>query len=208
MGKLREEAEEAIKKYGKEAFLSRRDEVCDAIECVCFCLECLQNQEDWGGKRAIPLRETYFTQEEWEKHFSEQHDHDIRRVELMKLRMELDEDDDIPLKNFLFQGLDLMINGLWYDPESWMQLMETQIMTDQYTDYRAFLEAVYVLGLLEVWNLQMGISFQRGFSRRRAFSEIFCQPGPGGRTGSLQRLLRQDIGGHKGTQKRWHERDS
>ena len=159
MGKLREEAEEAIKKYGKEAFLSHRDEVCDAIECVCFCLECLQNQEDWGGKRAIPLRETYFTQEEWEKHFSEQYDHDIRRVELMKLRMELDEDDDIPLKNFLFQGLDLMINGLWYDPESWMQLMETQIMTDQYTDYRAFLGAVYVLGLLEVWNLQMGISF-------------------------------------------------
>lgn len=159
MGKLREEAEEAIKKYGKEAFLSHRDEVCDAIESICFCLECLQNQEDWGGKRAIPLRATYFTQEEWEKSFSEQYDHDIRRVELGRLRMELNEDDDIPLKNFLFQGLDLMINGLWYDPESWMQLMETQIMTDQYTDYRAFLEAVYVLGLLEVWNLQMGISF-------------------------------------------------
>lgn len=157
MGKLREEAEAAIKKYGKEAFFNHRDEVCDAIESVCFCLECLQNQEDWCGKRAIPLRETYFTQEEWEKRFSEQYDHDIRRVELMRLRMELD--GDIPLKNFLFQGLDLMMNGLWYDPESWMQLMETQIMTDQYTDYRAFLEAVYVLGLLEVWNLQLGISF-------------------------------------------------
>ena len=157
MGKLREEAEAAIKKYGKEAFLSHRGEVCDAIESVCFCLECLQNQEDWGGKRAIPLRATYFTQEEWKKHFSEQYDHDIRRVELMRLRMELD--GDIPLKNFLCQGLDLMMNGLWYDPESWMQLMETQIMTDQYTDYRAFLEAVYVLGLLEVWNLQLGISF-------------------------------------------------
>lgn len=157
MEKLREEAEAAIKKYGKEAFLNHRDEVHDAIESVCFCLECLQNQEDWGGKRAIPLRKTYFTQEEWEKHFSEQYDHDIRRVELMRLRMELD--GDIPLKNFLFQGLDLMMNGLWYDPESWMQLMETQIMTDQYTDYRAFLEAVYVLGLLEVWNLQLGISF-------------------------------------------------
>ena len=87
MGKLREEAEAAIKKYGKEAFLSHRGEVCDAIESVCFCLECLQNQEDWGGKRAIPLRATYFTQEEWKKHFSEQYDHDIRRVELMRLRI-------------------------------------------------------------------------------------------------------------------------
>lgn len=154
MGKIREEAEAAIKKYGKEAFLNHRDKVFDAIESICFCLEFLQNQEDWGSKRAIPLREASFTQEVWEEVFSEQYDHDIRRVELMKLRMELDE--DIPLKNFLLQGLDLMMNGHWCDLESFMQLMETQIMTDQYTDYRALIEAVYVLGLLEVWGFQCG----------------------------------------------------
>lgn len=179
MGKLREEAEAAVKKYGKEAFLSCRDEVYSAIEAICFCLEFLQNQEDWGSKKAVPLRETYFTQEEWEKHFSEQYDHDIRRVELMKLRMELD--DDIPLKNFLFQGLDLMMNGLWYNPESWMQLMETQIMTDQYTDYRAFLEGVYVLGLLEVWNLQLGISchfFRGDFFDAEHFLKSFASQVP------------------------------
>lgn len=179
MGKLREKAEAAIKKYGKEAFLSCRDEVYSAIESICFCLEFLQNQEDWGSKKAVPLRETYFTQEEWEKHFSEQYDHDIRRVELMKLRMELD--GDIPLKNFLFQGLDLMINGLWYNPESWMQLMETQIMTDQYTDYRAFLEAVYVLGLLEVWNIQQGISchfFRGDFCDAEHFLKFFASQVP------------------------------
>lgn len=179
MGKLREEAETAIKKYGKEAFLSHRDQVYDAIEAVCFCLECLQNQEDWGGKRAIPLRATYVTQEEWEKRFSEEYDHDIRRVELMKLRMELE--GDIPLENFLFQGLDLMMNGRWYDPESWMQLMETQIMTDQYTDYRAFLEAVYVLGLLEVWNLQLGISchfFRGDFCDAERFLRFFASRVP------------------------------
>lgn len=39
MGKLREEAEAAITKYGKEAFLSCRDEVHDAIKSICFCLE-------------------------------------------------------------------------------------------------------------------------------------------------------------------------
>lgn len=181
MGKLREEAEEAIEKYGKEAFLSHRNKVYHAIEAVCFCLECLQNQEDWGGKRAIPLKANYYSQEEWEKTFSEQYGHDIRRVELMKLRMELDEDDDIPLKNFLFQGLDLMINGLWYDPESWMQLMETQIMTDQYTDYRAFLEAVYVLGLLDVWNLQLGIDchfFRGDFRDAEHFLKSFASQVP------------------------------
>ncbi len=162
MGKIREEVEAAIEKYGKEAFLSHRDEVCDAIESICFCLEFLQNQEDWGSKRAIPLRESYLTQEEWEKLFAEQYDHDIRRVELMRLRMELDV--DIPLKNFLFQGLDLMINGWQRDLESFTQLMETQIMVDQYEDYRAVVEAVYVLGLLEVWSLQCGTSchFFRG----------------------------------------------
>ena len=60
MGKIREEAEAAIKKYGKEAFLNHRDKVFDAIESICFCLEFLQNQEDWGSKRAIPLREDSF----------------------------------------------------------------------------------------------------------------------------------------------------
>lgn len=179
MGKLHEEAEAAIKKYGKEAFLSHRDEVHDAIESICFCLEFLQNQEDWGMKRAIPLRADYITQEEWEESFSKQYDHDIRRVELMKLRMELE--GDIPLENFFFQGLDLMINGRWYDLESWMQLMETQIMTDQYTDYRAFLEAVYVLGFLEVWNLQMGISchfFRGDFCDAEHFLKSFASQVP------------------------------
>ena len=49
-----------------------------------------------------------------------------------------------------------MMNGRWCDLESFMQLMETQIMTDQYTDYRALIEAAYVMGLLEVWSFQCG----------------------------------------------------
>ena len=36
MGKIREEAEAAIKKYGKEAFLNHQDKVFDAIESICF----------------------------------------------------------------------------------------------------------------------------------------------------------------------------
>ena len=193
MGKIREEAEAAIKKYGKEAFLNHQDKVFDAIESICFCLEFLQNQEDWGSKRAIPLREDSFTQEVWEEFFSKQYDHDIRRVELMKLRMELDE-EDIPLKNFLFQGLDLMINGRWCDLESFMQLMETQIMTDQYMDYRALIEAVYVLGLLEVWSFQCGTRchFLRGDFRdaeyfRTRISEAIKEQ----RKNDMERILKE-----------------
>lgn len=48
----------------------------------------LESWEDWGGKRAIPLRVDDYPQEGWEKTFLKQYDHDIRRVELMKLRKE------------------------------------------------------------------------------------------------------------------------
>ncbi len=42
--------------------------------------------------------------------------------------------------------------------EIWMELMEAKIIMDQYTDYRAVQEAVYVLGLFELMKFQNGIS--------------------------------------------------
>lgn len=74
-----------------------------------------------------------------------------------------------------------MISDWQCNLESWMQLVETQIMTDQYTDYRAFLEAVYVLGLLEVWNLQPGISchfFRGDFCDAEQFLKFFAGQAP------------------------------
>ena len=56
MIKIGEAAENALKDYGKEAFLNHREEVYRAIETVCFCMEFLQNQEDWGSRRAVPVR--------------------------------------------------------------------------------------------------------------------------------------------------------
>ena len=161
MGKIREEAEAAIKKYGKEAFLNHQDKVFDAIESICFCLEFLQNQEDWGSRRAIPVRKGD-SKEWWEKTFLERRDYDLRREELWRLRGELVKDcakKGIPLKNFLCQGIDLMIKDYRYNPETWTGLMETQMMTDSYRDYRAFEEAVYFLGLLEMGKFQCGINY-------------------------------------------------
>lgn len=155
-----ETAESAVKNYGKEAFLNHREEVYRAIEAVCFCAEFLQNQEDWGSRRAIPVRGVC-SQEWWEETFSEHRDYDLRREELWRLRGQLVHgfaNKDIPLKNFLCQGIDLMIKDYRYDPENWTELMETQMMTDSYRDYRAFEEAVYFLGLLEIGKFHWGIN--------------------------------------------------
>lgn len=160
MIKIGETAENAVKNYGKEAFLNHREEVYRAIEAVCFCAEFLQNQEDWGSRRAIPVRGVC-SQEWWEENFSEHRDYDLRREELWRLRGRLVHgfaNKDIPLKNFLCQGIDLMIKDYRYDPETWTELMETQMMTDSYRDYRAFEEAVYFLGLLEIGKFHWGIN--------------------------------------------------
>lgn len=161
MIKIGEGAENALKDYGKEAFLNHREEVYRAIEAVCFCAEFLQNQEDWGSRRAIPVRKGA-SREWWEEHFLEHRDYDLRREELWRLRGELVKEcakKDIPLKNFLCQGIDLMIKDYRYDPEDWTGLMETQMMTDSYRDYRAFEEAVYFLGLLEIGKFQCGANY-------------------------------------------------
>ena len=161
MIKIGEAAENALKDYGKEAFLNHREEVYRAIETVCFCMEFLQNQEDWGSRRAIPVR-GICSQEWWEENFLEHRDYDLRREELWKLRGELVHgfaDKDIPLKNFLCQGIDLMRTDYRYAPEVWTELMETQMMTDFYRDYRAFEEAVYFLGLLEIVKFQCGVNY-------------------------------------------------
>lgn len=160
MIKIGETAENAVKNYGKEAFLNHREEVYRAIEAVCFCAEFLQNQEDWGSRRAIPVRGVC-SQEWWEENFLEHRDYDLRREELWRLRGQLVHgfaNKDIPLKNFLCQGIDLMIKDYRYDPENWTELMETQMMMDSYRDYRAFEEAVYFLGLLEIGKFQWGIN--------------------------------------------------
>ncbi len=161
MIKIGETVENAVKDYGKEAFLNHREEVYRVIEAACFCAEFLQNQEDWGSRRAIPVRKSC-SREWWEENFSERRDYDLRREELWRLRCELAHgfaEKDIPLKNFLCQGIDLMIKDYWYDPETWTELMETQMMTDSYRDYRAFEESVYFLGLLETGKFQCGINY-------------------------------------------------
>ena len=161
MIKIGETVQNAVKDYGKEAFLNHREEVYRAIEAACFCAEFLQNQEDWGSRRAIPVRKGD-SKEWWEKTFLERRDYDLRREELWRLRGELVKDcakKGIPLKNFLCQGIDLMIKDYRYNPETWTGLMETQMMTDSYRDYRAFEEAVYFLGLLEMGKFQCGINY-------------------------------------------------
>ena len=38
--------ESRLKKYGEDAFMRHREEVCAAVRTVCFCLEFLQNEEN------------------------------------------------------------------------------------------------------------------------------------------------------------------
>lgn len=156
----------AVEDHGKEAFFSHRKEVYDAVRAVCFCGEFLQNQEDWSFQRAICMRKGC-GQDQWEERFQEDYDRGLRREELWKLQKELDGrgpwmGKDVPLKNFLRQGVFLLTEeagGGLNGSGEWLELIETQMITDQYTDFRAFLEAVYVTGLWEIMKFQQGTSW-------------------------------------------------
>lgn len=156
--------ETMIKDYGTEAFQNHREEIYAVLRVLCFCLEFLQNQEDWGGRhaRAVPLRDDS-EQRAWEQKLMEQYDSGLRREELWKLKEKLEEGKLwigrlIPLEKFFRQGLLL----LWKETESWeigdcwTEFMELQMAVNGYTDYRAFLEAVYMLGFSELFGLQRG----------------------------------------------------
>lgn len=156
--------ETMIKDYGTEAFQNHREEIYAVLRVLCFCLEFLQNQEDWSGRhaRAVPFRHDT-EQREWEQKFTEQYDSGLRREELWKLKEKLEEVElwigrPIPLENFFRQGFLL----LWEETESWKlgdcwtEFMEMQMAVNGYTDYRAFLEAVYMLGFSELFGLQRG----------------------------------------------------
>ncbi len=162
MVKTSEIAKGLMKNYAEEAFLNHRKQVYSAIKAICFCTEFLQNQEDWGSRRALTLRQIYTGDDYWEEEFEAGYDSGLRREEFEKLREALKTPgfwtaEEIPLKNFLNQGIVLMMEYT-RQMELWMELMEAQIITDQYTDYRAVQEAVYVLGLFELMKFQNGIS--------------------------------------------------
>ena len=61
--------ENRLRNYGAEAFMRHREEVCAAVRTVCFCLEYLQNEKIWSGRRVL-VRESlheYLRLEEKEK---------------------------------------------------------------------------------------------------------------------------------------------
>lgn len=164
------EASEAVRRaaedHGKEAFFHHREEVYDAVRAVCFCGEFLQNQEDWSFQRAICMRRGC-SQAHWEERFKEDYDRGLRREELWKLQKELGGQGtwmgkDVPLKNFLRQGVFLLAeeaDGSLDGSQEWLEMMETQMITDRYADHRAFLEAVYVTGLWEIMKFQQGTNW-------------------------------------------------
>ena len=163
------EVSEAVRRaaedHGKEAFFHHREEVYDAVRAVCFCGEFLQNQEDWGFRRAICMRRGC-SQAHWEERFKEDYDWGLRREELRKLQKELGGQGpwmgkDVPLKNFLRQGVFFLAEeaGSLDGSREWLEMMETQLATDRYGDHRAFLEAVYVTGLWEIMKFQQGTNW-------------------------------------------------
>ena len=109
-------------------------------------------------------------EDNWTKSCWENYHPGLREEELWKLREELDNQEswmgkEIPIKNFLSQGIRFMIH-ITHMPlhsgiaaEQWMELMEMQIMTDHYTGFQAFQEAVYVFGLFELIKFHYGINF-------------------------------------------------
>ncbi len=105
MTKTSEIAIGLMKKYSEEAFLNHRKQVYSAIKAICFCTDFLQNQEDWGSRRAITYR-SWEENDYWKREFEEGYDFGLRREEFEKLREVLKAPglwtaEEIPLKNFL-----------------------------------------------------------------------------------------------------------
>ena len=51
--------ENRLRKYGAEAFMRHQEEVCAAVRTVCFCLEYLQNEKNWSGRRVLVWDDLY-----------------------------------------------------------------------------------------------------------------------------------------------------
>lgn len=156
--------ENRLRKYGAEAFMRHREEVCAAVRTVCFCLEYLQNEKNWSGRRVL-VRESlheYLRLEEKEKDW-EKYDRSACRKAYRELERELKErkwrigEQEIPLRNFLRMGLMLLTEKAGKDQatgEERFRLMESQAEINRYQDFREFLEAVYLLGFAELFEVQ------------------------------------------------------
>lgn len=154
--------ESRLKEYGYEAFMLHREEVCLAVRTMCFCLEFIQNRENWSGRRSL-ARESFYnerlTPEKKEKNW-EKYGRRARRKASRELEGELKErkwrmgEQEIPLKNFLRQGMMLMTEKAGNDQATGNQrfrLMESQAELNRFQDFREFLEAVYLLGFAELF---------------------------------------------------------
>ncbi len=154
--------ENRLRKYGAEAFLRHRAEVCAAVRMVCFCLEYLQNKENWSGGRML-VREGFYERlilEEKEKDW-EKYDRSTRQKAYRELERELKErkwrigEQEIPLRNFLRMGLMLLTEKAGTDGMGdEIRLMESQMEINCFQDFREFLEAVYLLGFTEFFEVQ------------------------------------------------------
>lgn len=142
--------------------MQHREEVFLAVRTVCFCLEFLQNEENWSGRR-LPAWERFYDdslileeEKDWKKY-----DRRSRREAFRKLERELKErkwqigEQEIPLRNFLRMGLMLLTEKAGIDWESGdkrLRLMEEQVKINRFQDFREFLEAVYLLGFTELFD--------------------------------------------------------
>ena len=154
--------ENRLRKYGAEAFLRHREEVCAAVRTVCFCLEYLQNEKNWSGRRVLVWDDLYgyLRPEEKEKDWKK-YDGSARQKAYRELERELKErkwrigEQEIPLRNFLRMGLMLLTEKAGSDGiGDEIQLMESQMEINRFQDFREFLEAVYLLGFTESMEMQ------------------------------------------------------
>ncbi len=157
--------ENRLKDYGYEAFMQHKEEVCLAVKTVCFCLEFLQNQGNWSGRRTLWRQSSCVRLYMEEKKAWEKYDRRAIREALRELEEELKErkwrmgEEEIPLKNFLRQGFMLMTgkaSTAAMTKEEWFPLIESQVEVNRFGDFREFLEAVYLLGFELMFEIQNG----------------------------------------------------
>ena len=154
--------ENRLRKYGAEAFMRHREEVCAAVRTVCFCLEYLQNEKNWSGRRVLVWDDLYgyLRPEEKEKDWKK-YDGSARQKAYRELERELKErkwrigEQEIPLRNFLRMGLMLLTKKAGSDDMGYgILLMESQMEINRFQDFREFLEAVYLLGFTEFFEVR------------------------------------------------------
>ncbi len=154
--------ENRLRKYGAEAFMRHQEEVCAAVRTVCFCLEYLQNEKNWSGRRVLVWDDLYgyLRPEEKEKDWKK-YDGSARQKAYRELERELKErkwrigEQEIPLRNFLRMGLMLLTKKAGSDDMGYgILLMESQMEINRFQDFREFLEAVYLLGFTEFFEVR------------------------------------------------------